>query len=245
MGAVQSANDVISSVYRRTLLPAAVLALLTMVSATLGASEPDAMDSSAIQAWRAFTAELEAAGVAVLRDYPQPHAIDEAEALPYLLQQLSTAITRTMIRQPGQPPLLRVDATTINKWALDGADVKYLIAPVDGQRRYLLRGKAGDVRLFAVQAVRMAAPYASFDSLTGDQLPVDENGHFEIMVSKDRPQDWTGPWLPMREGTDYLLLREYFADWDVEAPGTYTLDDLQAPQTAPLTMATAEGMLVY
>lgn len=219
------------------------MVLLAMVAVAAQADTVGDKEQRHVRAWQAFTRQLEQVGSEVLRGYPQPEAIDAAEAIPYLLQQLSTAVTRVMIEQPGQPPLLRVDATTINKWSLDGADVKYLIAPIDPQRRYRMTATRGDARLFAMQAVRMAAPYAAFESITSADLDGGAGDSFEVLLSRDRPEDWSGLWLEIHPDTDYLLLREYFAQWDSEKPGRYFLTDLDAVDPEPLSMDRADAML--
>jgi hypothetical protein len=103
------------------------------------------------QVWRDFTNGLEEAGVEFLNDYPQPQSIDRAEGLRYRLQQVQSAALETLIRQPGEIPLLRNGPTTINKWGMDGADGKYMNVAIDSSGTYRFRGQLGTARLLAVQ----------------------------------------------------------------------------------------------
>lgn len=189
-----------------------------------------------IRAWREFTQQLETVGIEILRTYPQPHTLDRAEGLRYLLQQLSSSIQAKLVEQPGQISLLRIGATTINKWGMDGADAKYQGASIRGSGSYRLYGQLGSARLFALQITRMGGTYAAFGALTGDQLQADQAGDFEVLISPHKPVDWQGVWLELDPEADSLLIREYFSDWANERPGRYYLEQLGNTATSgPVT----------
>jgi hypothetical protein len=197
------------------------------------------------QAWSEFTQSLETAGHRVLANYPQPTALDKTEGLRYLMQQLAAGLTRQAILQPGEISLLRIGATTIGKWGMDGADVKYQGARLDPEGTYRFSGTLGTARLSAIQLTAMGQQaYQAFGSLSGDQFEVDANRYFEILISKEKPEEWSGPWLPMNEGTTDLLVREYFSDWESERPGVYHLvREDYVPAAGPLAPAFSISML--
>lgn len=203
-------------------------------------------ESAEVQAWRSFAQQLETVGVDILNSYPQPHPLDKAEGLPYLLQQLNSSIEQQLVEQPGQIALLRLGASTINKWGLDGADAKYQAASVAGEGQYRLSGRLGSARLFAVQLTRMGVDFASFAALTGEQLQADEEGRFEIIVSHKKPADWKGVWLPLDPKANSLLIREYFSDWENEMPGRYSVQRMDPNGqlgAAPLSTQQARLMM--
>ncbi len=183
-------------------------------------------ETAETKVWREFTRQVEAAGVEILNSYPQPEALDRAEGLRYLLQQLGSSLQQQLIEQPGQIPLLRVGATTINKWGLDGADAKYQVATISSSGSYRLYGQLGSARLFAMQLTRMSGTFAAYGALTGDQLKADKAGNFEVLIAPHKPDDWSGVWLELNSGTDNVLIREYFGDWANERPGRYYLEQL-------------------
>ena len=222
----------------RTFLFIIAVLLCPVFSAQAGDDRPE------IQAWSEMTKRLELIGIEALKTYPQPNAIDRAEGLRYLLQQLSSSIQAELVRQPGQIPLLRIGATTINKWGLDGADAKYQGATIDGGGSYLFYGQLGSARLFAMQLTRMSGGYAAYGALTGDQLNADEAGNFEILISPSKPKDWQGVWLELNSDTDNILVREYFADWNNEFPGRYYLKQIgNSAPVAPVTAAQVNTLL--
>ncbi len=222
-----------------------LLASLLIVAA-VSACAPEAKepDPDAIQAWRDFARGLEEAGVEVLSTYPQFTELDNAEGLRYLAQQVSAATQWRLLREPNQIALLRVGATTIDKWGLDGSDAKYQGATVNGANSYRLYGTLGSARLFALQIAQVDGEFTAFGALTGDQLGADAEGNFEVMISATKPDGWQGQWLEMPATTDYLFLREYFSDWANEKPGSYYLEQIDAPPAVePLTLAGSAAML--
>jgi hypothetical protein len=195
--------------------------------------------------WQDFTRQLEQAGLQVLANYPQPTPQDEAEGLRYLLQQLGSSIEYQLVREPGEIPLLRLGATTINKWGMDGADVKYQGAPIDPVGRYLFSGRLGSARLTAIQLNNLSGQtYQAFGSLTGDQFKAADTGEFQVLLATSKPKDWQGPWLALEPETTDLLVREYFGDWGQEQPGHYRLQRLDSNTAKPpLTLPAAEQLL--
>ena len=60
--------------------------------------------------------------------------------------------------------------------------------------------------------------------MSGEELVVGDDGHFEIVISEVREGD---NWLPIADGergATTLLIRESFMDWERETAGTWTLE---------------------
>jgi len=96
-----------------------------------------------------------------------------------------------LVREPGEIPLLRVGATTINKWGMDGADAKYQGAPIDPAGGYVFSGHLGAARLTAIQLSDLTSDsYQAFGSLSGDQFQTADNGQFQMLLTAKKPKDW-------------------------------------------------------
>lgn len=224
----------------------AVVSLAALLCLSAPARAESEVHDASVRAWSEFTRELEAAGLAALASYPQPTTLDTTEGVRYLLQQLGSAIKHQLVREQGVIPLLRVGATTINKWGMDGADCKYQGAPIDPEGRYLFSGHLGSARLTAIQLSNMnSESYQAFGSLTGDQLQAAaDTGEFQVLLAANKPEDWQGPWLALEPGTTDLLVREYFGDWGQERPGQFHLQRLDSTPVKPLlTLPAAEQLL--
>ncbi|NND68869.1 MAG: hypothetical protein HKN19_14865, partial [Halioglobus sp.] len=208
------------------------------------ASTPVGKPTDPVALWGKFADDLRTAGQQVLATYPREPEIDKAEALRYLLQQVQAASGAMLMRQTGEPALLRLGATTLNKWGLDAADAKYMGAVVDSTGTYRLHGKVGSARLFAVQLSTQVMPYEAYDEITGDRLQTDAAGNFELLIAREKPADWNGNWLRMDPNATDLLVREYYRDWEQEQPGSYYLERLDGEaSTEPLTLATVAKLL--
>lgn len=215
---------------------------LAMLGAPLWAGSDEL--PAEIAAWNEFCDALKVSGAEILREYPQAHEIDRAEGPIYLAQQLSVAIQQTLAARDPSFPLLRLGATNLNKAGFDGADAKYMRAPIVAGGAYRLHGTLGDARLIALQAIDMGPPFRAFGSLSGGDLAPDANGRFEVMLAPERPEGWAGPWLETGTSAIQLIVREYFGDWAVERPSTMILERLDAADPAPaLTLASSQQLL--
>jgi len=126
--------------------------------------------------------------------------MDRAEGAVYLAQQAAAAVKYVLVQRDRHQPLLRVGATTLDKWGLDGADAKYLGAAIDAEGDYILHGRLGNARLFAVQLSAMLPRYTAFASLSAEELAPGADGRFSLRISRERPAGWQGPWLPLTPG---------------------------------------------
>ena len=75
------------------------------------------------------------------------------------------------IARDGAFPLLRLNATTVDKWGMDGADVKYTSARLSGDGVYRVTGTLGTAPLIALQVAARAPRYQAFASLSRDASP--------------------------------------------------------------------------
>lgn len=184
-----------------------------------------------VQAWESFMNAARDVGSEFLRRYPQGTESERAEALEYLSQQLATSVQLTFADRDRDLPLLRLGATNIGKWGLDGADARYVGAALDPAGRYRLSGRLGTARVTAVQIVRDHPTYAAYGSLADADLG-SPGSEVSILIAAERPATWYGPWLELSPQANRLLIREYFGDWGTEQPATWRLERLDPSATA-------------
>lgn len=90
----------------------------------------------------------------------------------------------------------------------------------------------------AFQLASREPQYTAYASVTEDQLTLDADRGFELLLSAERPADWRGDWFELDARATEILIREYFNDWESEHPSDFRierLDDVDAP--APATVA--------
>ena len=101
---------------------------------------------------------------------PPASARNLAEGYRYLMSQLYNAIERGFFEDPHFPYVRRA-VQAIAKSTIDNADAIYFSMPIDGNRRYWLRGRAADCRHWrgAPRAAsgRLAPQYLIFECSSG------------------------------------------------------------------------------
>lgn len=171
----------------------------------------DALHSGEL--WRNFCDQLKEAGEEVLFASAPVDDLTRAEGFRYLTRLLRLSLEKNIeFSNPHYPRFYSLSHETA-KIGNDNPDNFYQNCEVDGSRNYLIRGNRGSVAYLSIES--KAGSFASGGDMapTGhvelDQLEVDEQGNFELMVSA---REHPGNWLPMTPETDNLLVRQTFRD---------------------------------
>lgn len=114
-------------------------------------------------------------------------------------------------------------------------DDVYYYAPLDGTKRYRIVGDRGTIHMVMLQFGRgmmgmvdeVGQQHSSF--VNNDDIVVDENGKFEILLAPEKPEGFTGTWHPIREDVDYVIVRFRSYDWGNEADTRMAIECLDAP----------------
>jgi hypothetical protein len=156
------------------------------------------------------------------RHAPPPTERGLAEGYRYLLGFVYGAVGRAL----GDPlyPSFRRAIEPLDKGTIDNADAVYLCAPIDGERSYLVRARAGDTRHWrgepAAPSARKAPQYVIFETPSGyagdsgsiaelrpgsranggvldsSKLTVEADGTFEVLLAPERPEGYRGNFVP-------------------------------------------------
>jgi hypothetical protein len=149
-----------------------------------------------------------------------------------LIHMLMNAVNMHMEDDPNWPEFVQLD--TRNAPFLGGnPDTRYLYAPIQGGRRYRIRGHRGD------------EAYMSFTSHRGDRgsgfrqrfddninhhtIKTDADGRFEVILSAEREGE---NWLHISPDAAVVLARTYVLDRDRDRPATFTIESMD-PQPPP------------
>ena len=180
------------------------------------------------RAWRDFCRSLEDAGEAILREGTPDDVFNRAEGLRYLSRLLRAGLESFVeSSDPRYPRFFQLSNETI-KIGNDNPDNVYHNANVMGAYDYRIRGNKGTV------------PYLTFGTKSGgyetdgtmvptgqldlEDIACDTEGNFEIIVSAvEQP----GNWLPSREDTSTMVVRQTFNHRETEVPATYTIEYLE------------------
>ncbi|GAB3270336.1 DUF1214 domain-containing protein [Parahaliea aestuarii] len=181
-------------------------------------------DPALRQSWAAFCDELKAAGDIIFRDTTPAHDIDRAKGLRLLARNIALGLQFNLENNnPDFPELLHY-FDPLRKQGGDNTDALYLGAPVNGEHSYTISGYRGDARFFAITVLEDGAtPWGGgvVGNLIDQQIEVDDRGYFEVHLG---PEPMPGNWIRTTPGAWRVTVRQFFADWENEAPMDARID---------------------
>jgi hypothetical protein len=195
------------------------------------------------QAWEAFCERLKEVGKEALASDAPGAELDRAEAYRFMVQQLERSIDSVLIRQDRAQPLLTLAMHRLYKFGIDSPEAKNFTAQLDSSGTYKLHGTLGTSRLLAAQVSQIFPDYKAFGSLSNEEIGRPGEA-FEVLISREKPDGYTGAWLHLPPEADMLSIREYFHDWEKEQPAQLMLSRVDyVPGPPPIDSATMGRML--
>ena len=179
-----------------------------------------------------------------------------AEGLRYLLAVFAHAALRGHTDDPAYPRFV----PTVSLWMNFGfanPDAGYSYAQLHGDYTYRIFGRRGTARLFDIETwAGTTADFAVQHHYSGiGHLQIDRtapvgahegfdigpDGEFEVILSKD-PQP--GNWVRIPEERGYVIMREFFYDWENEERGQFYIERLGAnyPPPPPTESGVSAGL---
>jgi ribosomal protein S16 len=196
------------------------------------------------QLWKALLARLEALAGELLEAPGAPAApADRAEGVRYLARYLAAGL-RVCVESddPDYPAFARMIDGWMS-WGLDNPDCNYSWARVRGDACYRIAGWRGSARHLELQVNTGHLGDGNVPALGGGddawrtvsflgarELETDAAGRFEVWLSAEpRP----GNWLRLDHEARYVLVRQYFDDWETEEPARFAIERVGAPYPEP------------
>lgn len=182
-------------------------------------------------AWDHLLQRMKAAERLVVADEVNRNAIDYSSGMRHLMVLLAVGIDEALRADPD--PILAVGRTSTDDvltWGMECPDCLYLRATMRGGETYRLSGSRGTARYVGLQTMDGVASTAN---CLVDELTVDDDGHFEVILSADEHQ---GNWLKIEGDHPTLIVRHFFYDWSNEVPSSLRIeragDEIEATRHA-------------
>jgi hypothetical protein len=187
-------------------------------------------------AWQAFCDTLARTSRFVLGEGVPSSPVDRAEGFRYLTRLLAGGLVTCMEHDDGAWPEFGRMLDHRVKWGLDCPDCLYLYTAVDGDAEYIVSGNRGSANHidFQVNFGHFAAgdisQWGTVSSISGEELDAAPDGSFEMYLGCD-PRERN--WLRLEPRARFLLVRQYFNDWESERPADLLIERVGATYPAP------------
>jgi len=188
------------------------------------------------RAWDEFCETLRRSSRLVLGEGVPDAPRDRAEGFRYLTRLLAAGlVTCVEYADPDYPEFGRMVDQTM-RWGLDCPDCLYLYATVRGDAAYRIAGHRGSANHLDIQvnyghfASGSIAEWGTISSTSGLDLRVEADGAFELLLGGEERD---GNWLPLAPNAEFVLVRQYFNDWERERAADLTIERLGATYPAP------------
>ncbi|MGI4748740.1 MAG: DUF1214 domain-containing protein [Janthinobacterium lividum] len=156
----------------------------------------------------------------------------QQEACRLFFLSLATGYLTTFA-DPDLPDFVPAVNTILNSSSAN-PDFVYYQATVDGTGVYRVSGERGQA-LFVLMDIA-AGGLGVMDDLGPSLGPIDfdtltlgPDGSFELMLSTERPDGWTGNWRPLDPRARTLVIRQASYDWGAEKDGRFAIERVDVP----------------
>ena len=202
------------------------------MSASIAAPDP------VIPGWSEFAETVRALPTRLLAKLPpslqnDPQVRQEVGRLA--MEGVASCTLATLCADPEHPVFVAAIGQVLNV-GQPNCDTVYRSAEISPDGVYRLRGVRGTLRMFNVAQSPPSpgepgfraepAPRPAHDF---NELEVDENGRFDVIISRERPAGYSGVWWKLEPTTTKLLLRMVSSDWPREQNPTISIERLDIP----------------
>ena len=163
---------------------------------------------------------------------------NRAEAYRTLLWTMVGAIKMDGLHDPAHPRFMRwVDWSS--KSGLDNPDNTYFFTQLNDAGEYKITGTRGNTAglvfqlLIGQPGVGDAGTSTNVDVLYANDMVLEEEGRFEIIVSRLNPGDGKN-WLELKDGAKTLIARHTHSDWQEEEVGKLNIVSLNSDIHMPV-----------
>jgi len=136
------------------------------------------------------------------------------------------------LADPERPTFTRIEDPWV-KWGAENADNHYLHTHIRGDRSYRIRGQRNTCLSFLIEVKEgfmHMGDVRNFATLSAEELEVESDGTFEILVSAERGP---GNWLPLHPDASQIVIRQYFYDWERDEAARFTIECVETLGESP------------
>jgi hypothetical protein len=189
--------------------------------------------------WDDFVDQLRPLGAQMLARLPDylrddPQVVQESMRL--LIGGLQRGLTDAIIGDRRHPMFVPELSITQNIFQ-PNADTVYKSAMIDGAGSYRLRGERGSTRMFVLaqlgpDTIRTGQHGPALFQYDFDDLTLNADGLFDVIVSQARPDGHIGDWWQLDPKAEKLMVRIVGCKWGHEREPRFGIDRIDVPPSA-------------
>ena len=209
------------------------LALASVVS-LLASPTARAQDSDA--AFQGFLDALQTSRELVLSRTSED-GTDRAEGLRHIIRLIEMQNAPATDDHNVANPHVSRCPSVVCKVGFDNPDFTYInVAPISSEYTYRIHGKRGTVPYISMQI--FDNPLGGEIVMTSEDLTVEADGSYEIILSATEPTGYEGNWMELKAGALRFILRNGFYDWNNEVEASVAVEVIAGPMSGPVPYLT-------
>ena len=218
----------------------------------------DPASDTADREWRAYIEPMLPLGRQVAEMWPEVNDDPQlrADLLWFLYSEIGAGFMTVAYANDHHPDWFPCWSQVFNNGGNINPDGVYYMTPIDDRGVYKLSGFRGSLRVVDLQLgdgsvfahgklnpdISFGPTLANYD--LDEDVSLDGNGWFEVVLSAQRPDGHTGDWWELPPKTNYLLVRQFSYDWIGEVDARIAIDRLDTTAAKPRrTPAETKAML--
>jgi len=225
----------------KSVLVATVSILLAKTAPTASSASGTMPPAVVLPEWKDYMQQLTAMGERLIQQAPDS---DDPRGRQETWKALHSAIGSTFLQQvfsdPNYPEFVSIWNDAFNL-LVPNPDTMYTWTRANGTGVYRIRGYRNTVRYAELSVLVGSMLDGSAETVSNidfDSIKLNADTSFELILSAERPQGYTGNWFKIPPVTSAFLVRSQSYDWLHEHDAVLSIENLQMPVRRP--RATAE-----
>lgn len=201
----------------------------------------DKINETAEKEWRAYIEPLLPIGQRLVAQINEPEDAQlRQEIYKAAFSALSVGYLALLNSDPDHPDFVPFTGQFLNLLG-PNPDFMYYMTPIRDDAVYRLSGFRGTVHMAIIQvAGGTFVPRGegqilgtTFNNYYLDDLTLGADGSFDVLLSRNRPEDYTGDWLELKSTATNIVFRQLSYDWLTEQDARIVIERVDGPASKP------------